>query len=283
MWLYHITETLLEQRSKCAGAAGLSRLNGRDYLPLRASFGGSGFFSANQRRIAKRLNAVYHPCRRRRAVKGMSSEQTSKGTVSIDPQRGNGMSPSIVIMLLLTVGLLVYGFIKGEGDHGSGLKLTKLIMGSLAIGLLVYGQLRGKGEEIVGLTRSKDMLIQVFPLVVFAFIVGSMAQVLMPKGTVSHWIGKESGFRGILLGSVAGSFVPGGPYVSLPMAVSFLKAGAGVGTVVAFLTAWSVWAVGRLPLELGFLGVRFTLIRIASTCFVPPLAGLVAKVLFEHG
>jgi hypothetical protein len=52
--------------------------------------------------------------------------------------------------------------------------------------------------------------------------------------------------------------------------------------MVAFLTGWSIWAVNRLPMEVGILGWRLTLIRIASTAFFPPLAGLIAQALFSN-
>ncbi len=158
-----------------------------------------------------------------------------------------------------------------------------IVIGVLAIGLLVFGYARGKGEHIEGLKRTKDMVIPVLPLLLFAFIVAGMVQVLVPRATVSHWVGKESGVRGIIIGAVAGGMMPGGPYVNLPLAAGILKAGAGISTAVAFLTAWSLWAVGRLPMEIGVMGLRFTVIRLISTSIFPLLAGLIAKVLFERG
>ena len=94
-------------------------------------------------------------------------------------------------------------------------------------------------------------------------------------------MGAESGLRGILIGSIAGGLAPGGPYVSLPVVAGLLRAGAGVGTMVAFLSAWSLWAVARLPMEVGILGWKFTLIRLASTFFFPPVAGFIAQTLFS--
>ena len=52
-------------------------------------------------------------------------------------------------------------------------------------------------------------------------------------------------------------------------------------TIVAFLSSWALWAFSRLPMEVGLLGWKFTLIRLLSTVFVPPLAGLVAQGLFN--
>jgi len=124
--------------------------------------------------------------------------------------------------------------------------------------------------------------LEIVPLLIFAFIVAGMVQVLIPQELISKWIGGESGFRGIILGSVAGGLAPGGPYVSLPIVAGLIKSGAGIGTLVAFLTGWSIWAIGRLPMEVGILGWKFTLIRLASTFIFPPLAGFIAQLLFSN-
>ncbi len=159
--------------------------------------------------------------------------------------------------------------------------LPTIIMGVIAAVLLYIGYQRGQGEHVSGLLAGWDMTWKIIPLLVFAFIVAGMVQVLIPQELLSSWVGEESGFKGILLGSIAGGLAPGGPYVSLPVAAGLLKSGAGTGTMVAFLTAWSLWAVGRLPMEYAILGWKFTLVRLACTFFFPPVAGLIAKVFFS--
>lgn len=155
-----------------------------------------------------------------------------------------------------------------------------LIMGILAGGLVLLGYSRGGGEHIVGLKSAWRMIIQILPLLLFAFVVAGMIQVLLPREFLNKWVGAESGFRGILIGSLAGGLSPGGPYVSLPIVAGLLKSGAGIGTMVAFLTGWSLWAFNRIPMEVGILGWKFTLIRFVSIIVVPPIAGLVAHLLF---
>ena len=58
-----------------------------------------------------------------------------------------------------------------------------------------------------------------------------------------------------------------------------LRAGTGTATLVAFLTSWGLWSFSRLPMEVGLLGWRFTLIRVGSTLVLPVLAGLIARLL----
>jgi hypothetical protein len=51
--------------------------------------------------------------------------------------------------------------------------------------------------------------------------------------------------------------------------------------MVAFVTAWSLWAVSRLPMDIGILGWKFTVVRLACTFFFPPIAGLLAQLFFS--
>src|SRR4030042_6532447 len=164
----------------------------------------------------------------------------------------------------------------------SNMLIPTIIMAVLAIGLVVYGYYKGEGQHTIGLKSAMDMTIQVLPLLIFAFIVAGMVQVLVPQEVLSKWVGEESGLRGILIGTVAGGLSPGGPYVSLPLAAALFKSGASMGTMVAYLTGWSLWAIARLPMEVGILGWRFTLIRFVSTFIFPPIAGLIAQTFFSH-
>jgi uncharacterized membrane protein YraQ (UPF0718 family) len=156
--------------------------------------------------------------------------------------------------------------------------IPTIIMGALALVFFLIGYYRGEGQHIIGMKSALRMTVQILPLLIFAFIVAGMVQVLVPREILSEWVGAESGMRGILIGTVAGALAPGGPYVSLPVAAGLLQAGASVGTMVAFLTGWSLWAFSRLPMEVGIMGWKFTLIRIASTFFFPPIAGLIAQM-----
>jgi uncharacterized membrane protein YraQ (UPF0718 family) len=159
--------------------------------------------------------------------------------------------------------------------------IPTIIMAVLAIVLLAVGYSKGEGQHVQGLRSGVKMIVEILPLLMFAFIVAGMVQILLPQELLSRWIGEESGLKGIFIGTVAGGLTPGGPYVSLPLVAGLLKAGAGIGTVVAFLTAWSLWAVARLPMELGILGWKFTFVRLVCTFFFPPIAGFLAQMFFS--
>lgn len=159
--------------------------------------------------------------------------------------------------------------------------IPTIIMGVIAVALLYIGYQRGGGEHVVGLKSAGNLLVQILPLLIFAFIVAGMMQALIPRELIAKWVGVESGLRGILIGSVLGGLMPGGPMTSLPVAAGLLRVGASIGTMVAFLTGWSLLAFTRLPMEIGIMGWKFALIRLACVFFFPPIAGLIANKLFS--
>jgi uncharacterized membrane protein YraQ (UPF0718 family) len=158
--------------------------------------------------------------------------------------------------------------------------MPTIVMGVLAGGLLFLGYYKGQGQHIAGIKTAVNMTIQILPLLVFALLVAGMIQVLIPQDLIARWVGAESGWRGIMLGSLAGGLTPGGPFICFPLAAGIMKAGASMGTVVAFITGWAIWSLARIPMEVGILGWQFCLIRIASTLIFPPLAGMIAQMIY---
>jgi uncharacterized membrane protein YraQ (UPF0718 family) len=166
--------------------------------------------------------------------------------------------------------------------RGREMLIATVILAVMAVVLLIVGYSRGQGQHLEGLRMGGVMTLEVIPILVCAFVVAGMAQVLIPQEVIAQWVGAESGIRGIFLGSIAGGLTPGGPFVSLPVVAGLHRAGASVGTVVAYITGWSLYAVMRVPMEVGVLGVRLTVIRFLSTLIFPPLAGLIAQALFAR-
>jgi len=155
-------------------------------------------------------------------------------------------------------------------------------MAVLAAVLLYVGYNRGEGQHLQGLRAALRMTIPLLPLLAFAMIAAGMVQTLVPSDLVARWVGEESGFRGVLIGTAAGALTPGGPFISFPIAAGFFKAGASIGTTVAFITAWSLIALSRMPIQVGLLGWKLTLVQLASSFFFPPVAGLIAQCIVSR-
>lgn len=151
----------------------------------------------------------------------------------------------------------------------------------IALALLLSGLAYLKSPELplLGLKTSGQLLWFILPRTVAALVMVGMLHVLLPEGAVSRWIGHGSGFRGILVGSVAGLVTPGGPLVMFPFVVSLYQSGAALGPLVAYLTSWSLFGFQRIIVwEYPLMGGRFVLIRLASGFFLPVIAGLAAQL-----
>ena len=132
---------------------------------------------------------------------------------------------------------------------------------------------------LAGVVGGVTTLLLVAPLVLCAFLIAGLIQVLLTQEKVAYWLGEGSGWRGIFLSCIGGALMPGGPYVYYPIAATLLRAGASLGVLVAFVSAKNVWPVVRLPLEFALLGPRLTVARLLTTFLVPPLLGFLSQAL----
>ena len=163
----------------------------------------------------------------------------------------------------------------------SQILIPTVIMGVIAVALVILAYNKGGGEHIEGLKVGGNILINVLPMLVFAFIIAGTLPLLIPEEIIAKWVGSDSGMRGVLIGTAVGGFMPGGPLTAMPIAAGLMGAGAGIGTMVAFLTSWSLWAITRLPIEIGLMGWKFTAARIACTFLFPFIAGFFANLFFS--
>ena len=157
---------------------------------------------------------------------------------------------------------------------------TTLILGGIVLLLAGAAWLSGGWELVLaGFMGGVTTLLLVAPLLLCAFLIAGLIQVLLTEEKVTYWLGEGSGWRGIFLACISGALMPGGPYVYYPIAATLLRAGASLGVLVAFVSAKSVWPVVRLPLEFALLGPRLTVARILTTFLVPPLLGFLSQAL----
>lgn len=149
---------------------------------------------------------------------------------------------------------------------------------ALVLGGLAYsrpGKLHRQGLKI-----SWDNALSIFPRIIIATLMSGFFSVLIPTDLVATWLGRESGIRGILIGSLVGGFTPGGPIICFPIVMIFYKTGAGIPPLIAFLTAWSIFGFHRImAYEIPFMGSRFVLLRMIASLPLPPLTGLLAALI----
>ena len=158
--------------------------------------------------------------------------------------------------------------------------ISTLVLWAIAaiLGLLVLR--RGRETLARALVDGTHRFLVILPRMGFAILLAGFVAAMIPGEPVAAAIGPDSGLTGILVASVAGGFVPSGPIVSFPLVVVLWKAGAGLPQIVAFLTAWSVFAFHRVLIyESALMGWRFVALRLTASLALPVLAGLLAAGL----
>ena len=154
-----------------------------------------------------------------------------------------------------------------------------LIIVILILGLLAYFQ-SGWNQVLDGFLQGIKILWRELPLLAAAFLTTGFLQSLIKKEFITRWLGTESGIKGILLACLGGGLIPGGPYAYYPIASALLKSGAGLGVLIAFVSAKNLWSISRLPMEIAILGTTITIRRYLITFLIPPLMGLLVEKLF---
>jgi hypothetical protein len=102
----------------------------------------------------------------------------------------------------------------------------------------------------------------------------------LPQELVVDWLGTSSGVLGIAIATMAGAMTPGGPVVGFAIAAAALKGGAGAPQVIAYSTAWALYAFPRLlSYELPIMPARVVWLRVVASLPLPFLAAGLAMLL----
>mgnify|MGYP001147798628 FL=1 len=157
--------------------------------------------------------------------------------------------------------------------------LTTQILVAIAIILLIYLLIKDSSLAIAGVKNAGMTLWKNLVILLVGFLLAGLIQVIIPKELIAKWLGNQAGFRAVLIGCVAGGLIPGSPYAAFPIAAGFYNAGAGLGAMVGYITAWSLWSVTRLPVEIAIIDPKLALIRYGITFIFPPIAGFAAHLL----
>lgn len=160
---------------------------------------------------------------------------------------------------------------------------STLVLAGLALLLAGVAYVKDPGLPLVGARNGVMMLKFILPRLVPALILAGLMQVLVPEEVVSRYFGRQSGFRALLIATVAGMFTPGGPMVSVPFMVALAHSGAALPPLVAYMTAWSLFGMQRIiAWEAPLMGWRFVIVRVVPSLAFPVLAGWLVATFYHE-
>ena len=158
---------------------------------------------------------------------------------------------------------------------------TAIMAAAAALALVaVYWKSPAAAER--GLNATGSLLIEITPRMIAAFTLAGLFQAIVPEELIVRWMGHGSGWRGLLIGMSLGGVTPGGPMTHFPVIASLYKMGVGVGPLVAYLTAWSLFGLQRVIMwEIPFLGPKVVAIRVAVSFLFPIVAGRLCEMIWD--
>ena len=140
--------------------------------------------------------------------------------------------------------------------------------------------LKGADALTNAVGQALKLLGIVVPLIALGMMLGGLARELADPKRIAPILGAQSGWAGLILATGLGAATPGGPFAAFPIVYALFIAGADVGAVIAYVTAWSVIGIHRVVIwELPVLGHEFVIVRVLTALPLPVLAGALARVL----
>lgn len=155
-----------------------------------------------------------------------------------------------------------------------------MMAGAVAMLIAVYWKAPEAAQK--GLNATASLMLEITPRMIAAFTLAGLFQAVVPEDVIVRWMGHGSGIRGLFIGMTLGSVTPGGPMTHFPVIASLFKMGVGVGPLVAYLTAWSLFGLQRIIMwEIPFLGAKVVLLRVSVSIFFPFITGWLCELLWN--
>ncbi len=154
--------------------------------------------------------------------------------------------------------------------------LLWLIVGALAF----FAAMRGRVLLNDGARDGVIEFIKLLPRISIGVVGSGFVAEVLPKVLIGSWLGPESGLLGVALATLGGAITPGGPVVGFSIGAAALKSGAGAPQVIAYSTAWALYAIHRLMIwEVPLMPARVVWLRAAVSLPLPFLAAAAAIAL----
>lgn len=125
----------------------------------------------------------------------------------------------------------------------------------------VGSYLIGFKPGLVIYSNFNEFFIEMISFIPFLFIIIGLFDVWVPKEMLEKHIGKESGVKGIFLVILLAMLQAGPLYGAFPVAYVLFKKGASLRNIFIYLGAFSSMKLPMLGIEIGYLGIKFTILR----------------------
>lgn len=155
-----------------------------------------------------------------------------------------------------------------------------LLLWALAAGLALTAASHSKLAFRASARSGALEFLRLLPRLAIGVVGSGYIAAALPQDVVNQWLGPDSGPFGVAIATLAGALTPGGPVVGFSIGAAALKGGAGAPQVIAYSTAWALFAFPRLlAFELPMMPPRVVWLRVLVSLPIPPLAAAGAMLI----
>ncbi len=139
---------------------------------------------------------------------------------------------------------------------------------------LLLSFLADRDKTLAGLKKGAGMFLNILPAMLGVLILVSVFLYLVPASLMTAWLGKGTGWTGIVSAAVLGSIslIPG--FIAFPLGAILLHSGVSFQVIAVFITTLMMVGFLTLPLEAKYFGWRVSLLRNALSFAGALLVGL---------
>ncbi|ROL61187.1 hypothetical protein D9V86_07065 [Bacteroidetes/Chlorobi group bacterium ChocPot_Mid] len=120
------------------------------------------------------------------------------------------------------------------------------------------------------------LFLEMLAFLPLMFLLIGLFDVWVPKEKVMKYIGKDAGIKGLVLIFLLATLQAGPLYAAFPVAHLLWKKGAGIRNIFIYLGFFSSLKIPMLTFEIGFLGLKFSILR---TLLSIPVFVLIAIIM----
>jgi len=132
------------------------------------------------------------------------------------------------------------------------------------------------------ITIATHRFVNILPAFLGMLILVSIVLFLIPDKLISHYLGKNNIFIGVLFASFFGSITLMPGFIAFPLCGILLKKGVLYSVLSSFSTTLMMVGVLTYPIEKEYFGVRFTILRNIISLFIALVVALMTGIFFQE-
>jgi len=128
----------------------------------------------------------------------------------------------------------------------------------------------------------RDFVLEMAAFLPLMFILVGLFDVWLPRSIIERHVGSKSGIWGSLWVILLAMLQAGPLYGAFPVAQILWKKGCSIRNIFVYLGAFTTMKIPMLTFEIGFLGLRFSLLRTLITLPVFIIIAVIMEAMFKQ-